>query len=304
MLHIAAMNLAAVDLNLLNAFDALLIERNVSRAAVRVGITQPGMSNVLSRLRTLFGDELFVRTPQEMRPTPRALDLAEPISQALELLRTALNRTPRFDAASSTRLFTVGASDNCDFGIAPAIAKIRQLAPNIAFEIVAAKRASALEKVQDGSFDLAVGRLGKLPERCFSMPLYEERFVFMINGHLRAADTSLTIEKFCALPHIRVWHDSTEFVDAELGSRGMERQIAMVLPNFALLPYAVEQSDLVAVVGERIARRFAALPWIRIHELPLSQQPWTISAVWGVVQNPDPGAAWLRAQLQRACEGL
>jgi len=99
------MNLASVDLNLLVAFEALIAERNVSRAAQRVGLAQPSMSHALSRLRLLFGDELFVRTPREMRPTVRALELAAPIADALEQLRRALEPHPAFDPATSDRRF-------------------------------------------------------------------------------------------------------------------------------------------------------------------------------------------------------
>jgi len=109
-----APNLATVDLNLLVVFEALLIERSVSRAAQRLGLAQPSVSNALNRLRALFDDEVFIRTPQEMRPTPRALELAEPIVEALQQVRAALTPPAGFDLSTSTRTFTGAAADNAD----------------------------------------------------------------------------------------------------------------------------------------------------------------------------------------------
>jgi DNA-binding transcriptional LysR family regulator len=299
------MNLAAVDLNLLNAFDALIAERNVSRAATRIGVTQPAMSNALSRLRALFGDELFVRSPQEMRPTPRALELAVPIGEALQNLRFALARPQQdFAPETSTRLFTIAASDNCDFALAPAIGKLRKRAPNIGFDIIGSARAAALDRIDEGMFDIALGRLDHIPQRYFSVALYEERCVFVYNRDVYNFANGLSIEDFAASPHLHVVRDTTDFVDAALAEEGLARRRVMTVPYFALVPYLLEQSDLIAVVGARIAQRFAALPWIGIHELPMGCEPWTISAVWGKAQDADRGVAWLRDQLQQAGAAL
>jgi DNA-binding transcriptional LysR family regulator len=299
------MNLAAVDLNLLNAFDALVAERNVSRAAARIGVSQPAMSNALSRLRALFGDELFVRAPQEMRPTPRALELAGPIGEALQNLRAALARPKQdFAAETSTRLFTIAASDNCDFALAPAIVALRERAPGITLDIVIAGRTAALDRIDEGIFDLAIGRLARIPQRYFSAALYDERCVCVYNRNVHKFANGLTLDLFASLPHLHVTHDTTEFVDIELATHGLARRRAVTVPNFALVPYALEHSDLLAVVGARIAHRFAALPWIGVEDLPVAHEPWTISAVWGKAQDLDRGVVWLREQLQQACSAL
>ncbi len=299
------MNLAAIDLNLLNAFDALVAERNVSRAAARIGVSQPAMSNALSRLRALFGDELFIRAPQEMRPTPRALELAGPIGEALQNLRTALAQ-PRqeFAAETSTRLFTIAASDNCDFALAPAVAALRERAPGIALDFAIAGRTAAFDRIDEGIFDLAIGRLVRIPQRYLSAALYDERFVCVYDRNVNSFANGLTLDLFASLPHLHVAHDTTEFVDMELAGHGLARRRAVTVPNFAIVPYALERSDLLAVVGARIAQRFAALPWIGVEELPVAHEHWTISMVWGKAQDVDRGVMWLRAQLQQACAEL
>jgi DNA-binding transcriptional LysR family regulator len=299
------MNLAAIDLNLLNAFDALVAERSVSRAAARIGLSQPAMSNALSRLRALFGDELFVRAPQEMRPTPRALELAGPIGEALQNLRSALAR-PKQDFApeTSTRLFTIAASDNCDFALAPAITALRKLAPHIALDIVIAGRTAALDRIDEGIYDLVIGRLARIPQRYLSAALYEERLVCVYNRDVHNFANGLTVDLFVATPHLHVAHDTTDSVDTALAVQGLVRRRAVTVPNFALVPYALEHSDLIAVVGERIAQRFVALPWIGVHELPVAHEPWTVRAIWGKPQDLDRGLAWLREQLQKGCAKL
>ena len=299
------MNLAALDLNLLNAFDALVVERSVSRAAARIGVSQPAMSNALSRLRALFGDELFIRAPQEMSPTPRALALAGPIGEALQSLRAAL-AAPRqeFEPESSTRLFSIAASDNCDFALAPAVTALRKQAPCIGLDIIAAGRTAALDRIDEGSFDLAIGRLARIPQRYFSAALYAERYVCVYNRNAHKFTNGLDLHLFALLPHLHVAHDTTGFVDTQLAAEGLVRRIAVIVPNFALVPYALEDSDLVAVMGARIAQRFAALPWISIHELPVAHELWTVSAVWGKAQDVDRGVVWLREQLQEACAAL
>jgi DNA-binding transcriptional LysR family regulator len=297
------MNLAAVDLNLLSAFEALFAERSVSRAAQRVGLTQPAMSNALARLRALFGDELFVRTPREMRPTPRAREIAIPVGEALHRLQSVLQKPRGFDPRRSSRLFTIGASDNCDFAIGPAISRVRQMAPNAEFDIAALRRNVAISKLDEGTVDIVVGRISGTPKRFRSLPLYEERRVCVCNRRLELPD-AMTPESFAAQSHLHVSHDTTEFIDEALAAQGLARRVAMTVPNFAVVPYALEHSDLIAVVGERVARRFSALPWIAVHELPFDREPWLVSVVWGSGQNSDPANNWLRKQLHEACSAL
>ncbi len=298
------MNLAGVDLNLLIAFDALLVERNVSRAAARIGLTQPSASNALSRLRALFNDELFVRTPQGMCPTPRALELAVPICDALQRLQLAFERPTNFDPKSTALLFTIGATDNCDFGIAPALSALRKAAPLVDLRIIGLSRNSLAARLDAAEIDLAIGSIPTVPKRFSSLPLYTERFVCLADHRRSGGNISMSIETFAAAPHIQGWHADSAFIDEALEARGLRRRIAYEVPNFAVIPYAIEGSDLVAVVGERIAHRFSALPWIAVYDLPVPQDPRTVSVIWGGTGDLDPANMWLRKQLQEACRTL
>src|SRR5882724_1874905 len=126
------MNITSVNLNLLVAFEALLEERSVSRAAKRAGLTQPAMSNALSRLRALFSDPLFVRHSHGISPTPRAIELSTPIRAGLTQFRAALADRPGFDPAASPRVFRIATNDYCEFALLPQLLqRAGEAAPNV-----------------------------------------------------------------------------------------------------------------------------------------------------------------------------
>jgi DNA-binding transcriptional LysR family regulator len=304
MIIIDGMNLAAVDLNLLVAFEALLVERNVSRAAKRIGLAQPSMSSALARLRLLFADELFVRTPREMRPTPRALALAGPVCQALQQIRTSLKKPEIFDPAATERRFMIGGSDNADFSLAPAMAHVLKAAPKIAIEILSLEKDSAVAMLDDGVLDFAVGCFDAQPKRFASAALYRDRYVCVRDRRLQPQRNRLTLEDFARARHLHVALDTAGSIDETLAAHGYRREIAVSVPNFAGVPYALEGSDLVAVVGERIGRRFAELSWIAIDDLPMPQEPWVVSALWRRHSQDDEALAWLCARLVEICERL
>jgi DNA-binding transcriptional LysR family regulator len=296
----SAPDLAEIDLNLLVVFEALLIERNVSRAARRVGLAQPSVSNALTRLRALFSDDLFIRTPQEMRPTPRALDLAEPIRQALQQVRSALQPPAAFNPAIATRRFTLGAADNADFALAIGLPAFCQAAPHAELKIITvANYATAYSMLDAGSLDIAVGLFRAVPKRFKTISLYWERYVCAAHHDHPELVDGLKLESFVSLPHLTVTRDTAGIVDAALAKRGLARRVAVQVPYFAVVPHLIENTRLLAVVGERIGHRFAATASVRCHRIPLDLEPWNVSAVWTRQDNPDKATAWLLAMLQQ-----
>jgi DNA-binding transcriptional LysR family regulator len=296
-----APNLATVDLNLLVVFEALLIERNVSRAAQRLGLAQPSVSNALNRLRVLLADDVFIRTPQEMRPTPRALELAEPIIDALQQVRSALTPPAGFDPATSTQKFTVAAADNADFALALVGKRLSEAAPHAVFSVISlAGAATAYSVLDEGSVDVAVGLFRAVPKRFSTASLYWERYVCIADhGHPDLID-GLTLEKLIALPHLAVTRDAG-MIDAALASRRLRRRVTMQVPFFSVVPYLIQGSRLLAVVGERIGHHLAATMGVRCYSLPLDIEPWNISAVWPRQGNsPDEAVSWLVTMLRQA----
>jgi DNA-binding transcriptional LysR family regulator len=297
----ATPNLATVDLNLLVVFEALLIERSVSRAAQRLGLAQPSVSNALNRLRLLLADDVFVRTPREMRPTPRALQLAEPIIDALQHVRSAFTPADEFDPSTSTHKFTIAAADNADFALALVGKRLSEAAPNAVFNIISlAGSATAYSVIDEGSVDVAVGLFRALPKRFSTASLYWERYVCIADHEHPDLADGLTLEKLVALPHLAVTRDAG-MIDAALAGLGLRRHVTVRVPFFAVVPYLIQGSRLLAVVGERVGHHLATTMDVRCYPLPLDIEPWNISAVWPRQGNsPNEAVDWLVTMLRRA----
>src|SRR6185503_13476641 len=200
------MNLHGIDLNLLVAFDALMAERHVTRAGARIGRTQPAMSAALSRLRALLKDELFVRGPRGLQPTPRALDLAEPLSRALGEIQRTLEFTQEFDARASAATLTLGLSEHPSYVLLPRlVSALRAEAPGITLRLREFKpRDSAIAMLDAGEVDVAVGVPPTESARILTRPLFEERFVCILRKDHPAAAKRLTLKRFLALSHLLV----------------------------------------------------------------------------------------------------
>jgi DNA-binding transcriptional LysR family regulator len=193
-LPVPSMDLHGIDLNLLVAFDALMTERSVTRAGARIGRTQPAMSAALSRLRALLRDELFVRSPSGLQPTPRALDLAEPLSHALRQIQRTLEFTQEFDPAASAATVTVGLSEHPTFVLLPRIVSaLRTEAPKLTLRVQSfTARDEAIELLDAGKIDMAIGVPPTATGRILTRPLFEERFMCILRkeGPSRRAETA------------------------------------------------------------------------------------------------------------------
>src|SRR5688500_18047777 len=183
MLLITAMNVQDIDLNLLRVFDAVLRERSVTAAAARLGLTQPAVSNALARLRALFGDALFVRTPAGMDATPFARGVAEPVRQALALLESALAHGPGFEPATSTRAFRFYMSDlgQVEF-LPPLVERVQEAAPGVRLEAVAADLEHIADALGAGALDLAVGFLPALGPPVARRTLFRDPYLCLMRA--------------------------------------------------------------------------------------------------------------------------
>jgi DNA-binding transcriptional LysR family regulator len=300
-------NLASVDLNLLVAFEALLAEGSVSRAGDRVGLAQSSMSNALARLRLLFNDELFVRTPRGMRPTARALRLAPPIDEALRHVRSAFADGAKFVPETDQRLFLVGVSDHADFALGvPIIALLRARAPHATLKVVVTSQENAVHMLDEGELDLVIAAYWNWPKRIRSTDLYAETFVCIARtGHPGFAKSSQSIRQFLDLPHIRVSASGGHnLFYAAVAEQNLSCRVVVTAPNFAALPYVLERTDLVAVVGERIAQCFAEERGLSVHPIPLQVEHCTIRMYWAARADHDAANIWLRERLQEIGRSL
>src|SRR5438477_2831710 len=174
------MDIRGVDLNLLKAFDALISERTVTRAAGRIGLSQPAMSHALSRLRSLFADDLFVRTQTGMEPTAHAREIAPLVSTAIEHIEAALNLGVGFDPAKSAGIFTAGMAEYAEVALVGRLARrFAEQAPNATLRLTPASGHEALEQLDHGEIDVAVAHLQHVPSHVESLVLLRDPFVLV-----------------------------------------------------------------------------------------------------------------------------
>lgn len=285
------MNVAGLDLNLLKAFAALYAERSVTRAARRVGLAQPSMSNALSRLRSVFDDPLFLKTPQGMVPTHRADNLAPRIDAALGLISDALSEKSEFDPTTAKASMVIATPDNMLLSLGPALsARFQSIAPGFDFRFVGLSKHTAFDEIDRGRVDAAIGHFPDLPARFYRSRTQDDRFVVIARqGHPLSKELS-TLDGFCSPGHVLVTFkdDKVGRMDVELKKFGRERRVVMVLEQFSVVPHIVAQTDYISSVPISVAEPLAAMAGCQIYELPFSLPTWHLKLIWGQQAHMDP----------------
>ncbi|MCI1037271.1 MULTISPECIES: LysR family transcriptional regulator [Pseudomonadaceae] len=291
------MELRDLDLNLLLVFNQLLIDRKVSTAAEHLGLSQPAMSNALKRLRTALQDELFVRTYQGMEPTPYALQLAEPVTMAIQTLRDALARQDTFDPATCTRRFTMAMTDIGEIYFMPKLMDaLAERAPGCTISTLRNTSDTLAEGLQNGTIDLAVGLLPHLQAGFFQRRLFHHRYVCLCRAGHPATREPLTVERFCSYGHVRVVAANTGHgeVDTFYAKAGVARNVRLEVPHFVAVGHILQQTDLLATVPERFATSYEAPFGLCILAPPVELPNIEINLFWHARFNRDPANRWLR----------
>jgi DNA-binding transcriptional LysR family regulator len=294
-------DLHEIDLNLLVAFDARMAERSVTRAGRRIGRTQPAMSAALSRLRGLLKDELFIRIPAGLQPTARALELAEPLSQALAEIERTLDFTQGFDPASSTASFTLGLSDHPAFVLLPALmARFRDVAPTVTLCVLNfTARDDAVSILDAGRADLAVGVPPTVPVggRILSQALFDDRFVTVARKDHPIVRRPLDLTTFLDLSHVLVSPENDRFgvVDAALARMGLKRRVALTLPNMYAAPAVVATSDTISTLMAGVVSASGYADRLQIFEPPVELTPVSFMMAWHRRSDAHPAQRWLRS---------
>jgi len=301
-----AIDIRALDLNLLKALDALLDERSVTRAARRLSLTQPAVSGMLMRLRESFDDPLFVRTQRGIAPTLRAQELAGPLKELLSGIETML--LPRaFDPATARMTLNIASTDYAlQAVVLPLLAQLRRIAPGVRVAVVPAQHLPVLERLERGDIDLALITPEYTPPELYARHLFDERYVCVLReGHPDAQGAKgeqLPLDRFCALDHALVSYDGGSFsgvTDEALARIGRTRQVVLSVTSFLVLPEILRTSDLIAVVPERVAR--AAPPGLVIMEPPLPIPGFVKTVAWHERTHRSPGHRWARSLLFETC---
>ncbi|MGH3151766.1 MAG: LysR family transcriptional regulator [Streptosporangiaceae bacterium] len=295
------MSLAGIDLNLLVALDALLAERNVTRAASRVGLSQPGMSNTLARLRKLFGDPLLVREGLTLVPTPRAEALRQPIQEALSLIQQALDDRPGFDPARDHVTLTVSCSDySLLMLIGPLVRRLAAAAPGLTIQVLP-RVPDAVRLLREGEADLVIEPAEIMPGVTLpSLRLFADRWLCCVWEGNSEVGERMTLETYLRLGHLvysGVRGHPVSMVDTYLTQASVARRIEFTVESFLLAPFLLQGTDLVAVVPERAAAHLRRTAAVRFLEPPLPLPPITEMLWWNPRHTMDPAHAWLRARI-------
>ncbi|WGD30576.1 LysR family transcriptional regulator [Ancylobacter sp. WKF20] len=293
-----------LDLNLLRALDALLDERSVTRASERLGLTQPAVSGMLTRLRASFGDPLFVRTRRGIVPTARAGELAPAVKQILADI-AGLMELPLFDPATASLTVSIAATDYAlDAVIVPFIARLRRTAPNIRVAVRPLDEARIIDEFERGDIDLALMTPEAAPPELHFRALFDEHYVGVLReGHPDAPGPALGLARFCALDHVLVSFAGDRFrgvVDTALAAQRLERRVVVTLSSFLALLQLVRSTDLIATVPSRLV---AGVPGLATFPPPLAIPGFTKLAVWHARTHRSPAHRWVRAQLAEAVVG-
>jgi DNA-binding transcriptional LysR family regulator len=298
--HIHTMNLSKVDLNLLVVLDALLTEQNVTRAAARIGLSQPAMSSALGRLRDMFGDQLLSRAPSGMIPTERAMNLAGPVRQILREVEAALGPVSDFKPGVSKRTFKIATVDYAEFVLLPALLReLAKTAPLIDIEIWPLSDSYPEEALRSGQLDLAIGFAYRVPQRLRKQTLFEDRFLCAVRSRHPSVRQRLTLSQYIALPHVLISQRGSVagVVDHALEVKGMKRRVAVTVPHFLIAPFVVSQSDYIITLAARVATTFAELLPLRLLKPPIELPAITVAMVWHERAEHDPAQQWLRKTL-------
>lgn len=287
-----------MDLNLLTAFEALMAERHVTRAARRIGISQPAMSAALARLRRLTGDELLVRNARGFAPTPLALDLADPVHNALSMIADAFGAKRPFDPGATAQTFAIGMADF------PAQLLARPLAELLMKEAAGADlrlrsfrdRREAITLLDDGRVDAAVGVSPGQEARILHKPLFEQAFVGIARSSPKSHLPFASLDAFCASKHLLVSPEGDDFgaVDRALEGLGRSRRVALSISAMQLAPEIVATTDLIAALPQGMVEASGLKDRIDCYPLPISVEPVTFHLLWHRRSDDHAAHRWVR----------
>jgi DNA-binding transcriptional LysR family regulator len=301
--------LSGIDLNLLVAFDALMAERSVTRAAERLSVGQPAMSSTLARLRRLFDDPLLVREGRTLQPTPFAESLIEPVARALTILENAVQLGSSFDPSVDERTFSIAASDYVTLVfLRPLLTHLAAEAPKVRIHIRPIE-GDDVERLRRGDFDLlilpreAAGEIGHLSVS----PLFTDRFVCAVGADNPQVGDTITVEELARQPYLSSTTGSLRsLAEEQLEAMGIGHHPEVTTRTFLLAPFLLPGAHLLTLIHERLGRLMRdelGLP-LRLLEPPVPLRPITEVMLWTSRHHNDAGLAWLRHRMHTLASEL
>jgi DNA-binding transcriptional LysR family regulator len=293
--------LPRMDLNLLVSLDVLLAECHVTRAASRLGLSQPAVSGQLRQLREAFGDALLVPGPKGMTPTARAQALRAPLRELLAGVHGLIGAHRTFDPLSAQQVFRLAATDAIHSTVTvPLVVRLATLAPHCQLAMHRTDLQALPEQLASGELDLALLTPQTTPSMLRTRKLYDETFLSVLRRGHPAAKRKLDLDAFCALTHVLVSPSGGGFVgavDEALQRLGRTRRVQISVNNFLLVPSLIESTDLIATVPARLARRWVG-PLVAL-PVPLEVPGFSIAMAWHVRAHADAAQVWLREAMRQ-----
>ena len=295
------MRLATLDANLLVAIDVFLEELHITRAAKRLGVSQPAASHMLQRLRDALDDPLLVRSGAGMALTPRALAMAPALKQALQLLERAIYEAAPFDPATATREFRLAMLDIYSLTLIPHLtACLLAAGPGLSLDVQPLLMDQLWEQLRAGLVDAAlIGSQWSPPQDVSSAPFLGERLVSMVRHDHPILQGEVTPARYVQWPHVtfRISGQGDHAIDRALAALGLQRRVACRLPYFQVAPLLTVDTDVIVNLPRSLASTFATRWPVASFSPPLDLQSYEVRLVWPRFLDADPAHAWLRAQI-------
>jgi DNA-binding transcriptional LysR family regulator len=305
------MDWRSVDLNLLACLDALVQTRSVTKAAVVMEMSQPGMSKALTRLRQLFDDPLLVRTNQGMVATPRGLELREQVRAGLAHIRGALDDREEFDPARSSDTFTIAGTDWVGTLVVPSLMeRLAQLAPAVRVNIVPPDAPRLREQLEEGLCDLSVGFFVEMADGLYATQLAKDDMACIARKPHPLIDGRVSLATYAECRHVYlgaapVFNSTLEMMtDRALKSLGVHRHIGFATSNSVVLPEVVAVTDMLATIPRRFALRYAHRLPLQVLGLPFPAYDYSVSMVWHERSQRAGAHRWFRQQVREAAGGI
>lgn len=290
-----------VDLNLLIVFDAVMAERNLRRAAERLNRSQPAVSQSIARLRDLWTDQLFRRTPRGVDPTPRAEAIWQDIRAPLRELRARLSPSGFVPAQVRSEL-RLGLSDDVHtLAFAEIVSALRRAAPHLKLRLIEVDHQSVWPQVESGFVDLAVSVCEPAPKGLAARIIHNQDFVVVRRADL---PPPRTLKAYLAQAHVAVGfsYEQMGYTDRRLEALGVARNVIAWTPRFAAIPDLIMRTGALATMPEPIARFFARSGGVALSPLPFAQASVSISLCWHLRRHTDPLNAWAREVIEKTVE--
>ncbi|MCC7085302.1 MAG: LysR family transcriptional regulator, partial [Pirellulales bacterium] len=282
---------------LLKVFVALMEQGSVTTAAAHLQLAQSSLSHALSRLRDNFGNQLFVRTGSGMQPTPFALEIYEPLSQALVTMQAALKKASDFDAASSDRVLSLIMTDVCQLIFLPTLlGHIREKAPKISIIVHEMPRRAYRTALEEGKADLAIGQLPQEHTDFFQQRIFNETYCCVMRAKHPLSEEDLTLDSYLSAEHLAIGPPAVceTMIQKALGPLATQRGVRLHLPNHMVAPFTLAETDLIAVLPRTLAGIFLRMGGLVERPVPFEIEPIVTRQFWHERSHDDKACRWLR----------